>query len=559
MNGRVLLSTAIVLLGAGSLVASATGRAQSGRLWLAGNDQTVWIVEQRLAQSTRTIRLYYGDRDSVGAFTSPTLPDCVGEVSGLAADETDATLLYSDGTVDLLTFRGTISGPRWPGDQPPLAWCGDATRPDVYAIAEGSQIVLPARPKSKADRKAAAHGGQTTQPAPRLPAGLTLMRLHHGTWEFVSQIPRSAKSAAAFWIAARDGHVHLFWSTSAGRAIESASYSDGVWSDSASIPETQAALKAWASADASGPVLTVATTDGGAAPQCRLRVSWRANGTWHMSGPLADSDGEVMVDPARVSIGIARGKLAIARLTTADTPELGQSSLDGDRKVTWTPTTLLGDGPALTSPSASWGWIETLTLMVVMTAIVWMRQDTLTQPVSLPQTLMISPPLRRIVALVIDLLPAVLLSGWLWVGPIKEALLLWPRLMDDPRLSQSLWSTRVLPAWYFVAVIYAVYCGIWEWFSGTTPGKHFLGCRVVAVGGERPDRAQIIARNCLRIPELGLPLAGMFSVFLMAVISRNHQRIGDVVAATYVVSTAPPMARPAGAAIPARKSVPHDL
>ncbi len=552
MTGRLLVFVGSIALFAGPLHAAARG-GEPARLWLAGNDQTVWIVQQRMEHSRATIRLYYGDRDSLGAFTSPTLPDRIGDVSGLAVDEADATLLYSDGTTELLTFRGSISGARWPSDQPPLAMCGDATRPDVYAIGEGAKIVLPARPKSKAERRAALRSGAASQPAVRPDAGPTLMRLHHDSWEIVGPIPRAAQNANRYWISARDERAHLFWRTSPGKPIECASYADGGWGDSSSISGTDHTVEGWASADASGPILTIAEADESSAAQSALRVAWRVKDAWHMSGPLSDNDGIVKIDPARMTVGVARGKLAIARLTSTNGVELGQSSLDGDRKVSWTPTALLGDGPALTSPSANWGWIETLTLMVVMTAIVWTRQETLTQPVALPQTLMISPPIRRVAALLIDLLPVVLLSGWLWVGPIKEALLLWPRLVDDPRLSQSLWATRVLPAWYFVAVVYAAYCGLWEWFSGTTPGKHFLGCRVVSAGGERPDRAQIVARNCLRIPELGLPLAGMFSVFLMAVISRNHQRIGDAVAGTYVVSPAPPMARPIGAGITARR------
>lgn len=541
------------------ILSAASGGASPTRLWIAGNEKTVWVAEQRGPASGRTVRLYYGDRDSVGVFTTPTLPDRVGDIAGFAVDESDATILYSDGTVDLLTFRATLSGPRWPSDRPPYAWCGDATRPDVYALGNGEHIVLPSKPKSKSDRRSSAQRGAASQPDNPVPPGLTLMRLHHGAWGVVGLIPPAARNSREYWVSARDDRVYLFWRPAAGRSIECASFADGGWSDPAVVPETEGAVAAWASADAAGPILAVCYASGDVAEGCRLRVAWRGGKNWHISGPLGDGDGELLIDPAKVSIGVARGRLSIARLTAGNALELGQSSLDGDRAVTWAPTALLGEGPALTGSSANWSWIETLTLMVVMTAIIWTRQDSLTQPVSLPQSLMISPPIRRIAALLIDLLPVVLLSGWLWVGPIKESLLLWPRLMDDPRLSQSLWTTRVLPAWYFVAVVYAAYCGTWEWFSGTTPGKHFLGCRVVAAGGEKPDRMQIIARNCLRIPELGLPLAGMFSVFLMAVISRNHQRIGDVVAGTYVVSAAPPMARPVGVGITARKAAPREL
>jgi len=542
---------------AGSLTATPLGAAELGKLWIAGNEQTVWIAQQRWEDSQRTIRLYYGDRDSLGIFTSPTLPDRIGDAIGLAVDDTDATLIFSDHTTVILTFHGASTGPRWPGDQSPIAWCGDAARPDIYALGEGASIELPIRTTSQTARRAGKRAAPSSRPTTRPAGGLTLMRLHYGSWQIAGVVPRAARNAARFWMSARDGRVHLFWRTAPDRTIECATFADGGWSDSISIPETDRASDAWAAADASGPVLAIAAPKEGIAQQASLRVAWRASESWHISGPLADDAGPVTIDPTRTAVSVARGKLAIVRLNAANDAELGQSSLDGDRTITWLPTTLLNEGPALNLRSPNLGWIETLTLMVVMTAIIWTKQETLTRPVSLPQTLMIAPPIRRMVALIIDLLPAVLLSGWLWVGPIKEALLLWPRVIDDPRLSQSLWASRVLPAWYFVAVVYAIYCGIWEWFSCTTPGKHFLGCRVVAAGGVRPDWARIVSRNCLRIPELGLPLAGMFSVFLMAVMSRNHQRIGDVVAGTYVVSPAPPLARPVGLAV-TRRTASHE-
>jgi uncharacterized RDD family membrane protein YckC len=103
------------------------------------------------------------------------------------------------------------------------------------------------------------------------------------------------------------------------------------------------------------------------------------------------------------------------------------------------------------------------------------------------------------------------------------------------------------------------------WFSlfemgsrGATPGKRFLGLRVVARDGARLTGAAVIARNAMREIEVFLPLSflgaqaaeGLADTFLtifallwsgiflfFPLFNRDRLRVGDLVAGTWVVQT----------------------
>jgi len=542
----LIVAICAAMSGAAPVLAAASNAGPTA-IRIAGNDDTVWVAESRLSGQRKSIRLYYGDTLAPGLLTSPTLPDRFGELIGMAVDDDETLLLYGDHTSAVVTIRSDTAGPNWPGKQAPIALVGDATRPDIYALSEGAELELvlptPAFPtfrtatrptREKPPRPA------TTRPAP----GLTLLRMHHRLWEVASPVPRAARHARQFWLAARDGRAHLFWRAADGGPIECSTFADGAWSATGTVPDSKAAVAAWAAADRLGPVLALSTPTNGTAGECDIRVAWRKDDAWFASQALNDNLGTVVLKPDAAAITVARAQLAIARLGADGKIEFGTSALDGDRTVIWERPINMGGGPLSSAPSAGLGWIEALTIMIVMAVIVWSRQEMLATPLAIPNSIQLADPWRRLAAAIIDLIPAVVATSPLWVVPLSEFGVLSPRLLADPELAQSLMASRVAPSWYLVIAVYATYCGFWEWLWGTTPGKRILGCRVITATGGRPTVQQVVVRNVVRIPELGILLVAASSLFLMLAISRNRQRIGDAVAGTFVIRPAPPMARP---------------
>jgi uncharacterized RDD family membrane protein YckC len=85
---------------------------------------------------------------------------------------------------------------------------------------------------------------------------------------------------------------------------------------------------------------------------------------------------------------------------------------------------------------------------------------------------------------------------------------------------------------------------IWELATGATPGKMLFGCRVLGINGAPPLTRQIVVRNAARVLELlAWPLL-LLTLMSMGVLTRNRQRIGDLLADTMVVE---PGERPKGA------------
>lgn len=94
------------------------------------------------------------------------------------------------------------------------------------------------------------------------------------------------------------------------------------------------------------------------------------------------------------------------------------------------------------------------------------------------------------------------------------------------------------------------YCMLFELlWSGQTPGKRFMGLRVLRESGVRVGFEQTVLRNLARAVD-GLPVfyavGGLFALF-----TRRQQRLGDLLAGTVVVRERPlemprPLTRPEG-------------
>lgn len=83
---------------------------------------------------------------------------------------------------------------------------------------------------------------------------------------------------------------------------------------------------------------------------------------------------------------------------------------------------------------------------------------------------------------------------------------------------------------------------VWVWYwvlrpfghSGQTFGMQLLGLRITDAGGGRAGRGQLLVRAIfLIIDDLFLGLVGLITMSA----TRNHQRVGDLVASTFVIRT----------------------
>lgn len=127
---------------------------------------------------------------------------------------------------------------------------------------------------------------------------------------------------------------------------------------------------------------------------------------------------------------------------------------------------------------------------------------------------------QRLFALIIDLVIVLIVTVIIWA----VFSLLTFRLYGAETLSLGLLALSIL---YFI---------LFESLDGQTIGKKVIGIRVVSADTmKQPDLGMIIIRNILRIVD-SLPLNLYIIGFIVGILNERHQRLGDYLARTIVVS-----------------------
>ncbi len=146
-----------------------------------------------------------------------------------------------------------------------------------------------------------------------------------------------------------------------------------------------------------------------------------------------------------------------------------------------------------------------------------------------------APLLKRIFAYVIDLsiISAVLyiLFIVLYVGLIGVLMVGLSGVFPTHRSSEFAAFAMLL---FLFLILFAAYDGYfiyYEYKKGTTLGKKLFGLQVIATDRPRLSLGQCVLRDFFRLVDCLLIVPGLLSIAL----TKNHQRLGDLVAATMVV------------------------
>jgi uncharacterized RDD family membrane protein YckC len=179
-------------------------------------------------------------------------------------------------------------------------------------------------------------------------------------------------------------------------------------------------------------------------------------------------------------------------------------------------------GPAFNEQLLFYG----LLALAVLSVLAVRRMDRAEVAVELPQGLMPAPIGRRVVALAIDLAPSVAVMMWAFgEGDPVAVVMPWLALSSD--------LAALAPGASAIALT-AAHGAVAELFIGGSIGKRLVGLRTVTVKGGRAGWRGIALRNGLKMIELLLwPLA------LFALLNEPHQRMGDLVGRTLVVTKIP--------------------
>jgi uncharacterized RDD family membrane protein YckC len=193
-----------------------------------------------------------------------------------------------------------------------------------------------------------------------------------------------------------------------------------------------------------------------------------------------------------------------------------------------------GDGMPVRGPTPS-DFVGLVLLAAVVMLVFWRRQESVAYPVPLPAGVMVAGLGRRGLAALIDMLPAALIVGWWWHGPIQEFLEAFRNTWPTPEQFEAMGTPKpIIWAWIWFRVIYTAWCLGFELALSATPGKLLLGCQVRSESLSRPNAVQIVIRNVMRLVELE-PHLMIWPFVLVLFLTRNRQRIGDLLAKTVVL------------------------
>ena len=180
------------------------------------------------------------------------------------------------------------------------------------------------------------------------------------------------------------------------------------------------------------------------------------------------------------------------------------------------PMSVLGSG--LWSIAIAVGLASAVILVIVLA-----RGGDLSSMV-VPAGWMVLPPLTRLGALCIDLVPGFCVFFLLADGD-------WRQLIRVPLMTLN--SLDFGPYLLLVATT-VLWCGGFEWFMGTSPGKMIVGASVRTTDGGRARLSAICVRNMMKGFVLLVP-----PLAVLTLLHPNQQGIGDLMARTLVVRKRP--------------------
>lgn len=185
---------------------------------------------------------------------------------------------------------------------------------------------------------------------------------------------------------------------------------------------------------------------------------------------------------------------------------------------------VLFDDFARTNAVVSGREIQSLALLVgalMLTILVFVLrpEEAMGGAVVMPEGFALAAPMRRVVAVLLDLLPMLTLCAYAFgvsAGAMVEA----AALSDES-------TTRAAAALGLGFLLTGLHSTLGEWLFGRTIGKALVRCRTVTVRGERPRLWQAALRNFVKL------LFPPFALFLFLDLRRRHP--GDLVAGTAVL------------------------
>lgn len=262
-----------------------------------------------------------------------------------------------------------------------------------------------------------------------------------------------------------------------------------------------------------------------------FRLGWPLQEGWNFTEPLQIAPGEILTaSPDKIAFADLGQNLAVFEQRDSGQVHFSIYSSTGQLIQT--------AAHSLTAKEKDESLILTsltvmLTLTITFLLIFWRRADAFTDTAPLPAFIQLAPLSRRLLAFLLDILPALLVTPTLFSEEFAELpgqLSFWEQLRvawEDPLLMQ-------LKIQLTFSALAAAYMMISELLFSATPGKLALRLVVLHRQGATITAKQAVLRNLLRLVELQFVI-----IAVLVLITKRRQRLGDLAARTIVVMQNP--------------------
>lgn len=550
----------------GAFVAG-VGQAHAAELGLAAGNDIVWIYQTRIDPPDAFKRLYFAfmslDRKEL-RFHPLNQADTGGEVFRAAVRGRFLHAFFRDGThIRWEPEIRRLAGPQtafWelklPDAYVPQALAGDASADVLYAVVPGriaealdnaaqAEARQDETPRAASQPAAATRPGLQIGPAPDPPPSTSafpttrpvlskycLVRYERGVWRRDREIAGFFDDQSACLLAVDQATCDLYFARTAP--------TEGVWHarterESWSAPEPLPAarwndLLACARGDDKSFVLTRGD-DGALALLSREPDGWRTQRRIELPAEGATAE--------RRNFSAALSAHTISAAWTDPAGRIRAALWDASGEPRAAPHEVIALRPMPVSERLQ-SLREYAPFVVLGLALIYVfsrRRQSVLYPAALQAGQRLCGHGRRLAAFCLD---AVV------VAPLALPILYgWTKHFDADR--DIVESVQIAMSEHFVELFwrwlaalggFVLYSSIFEMLRGGTPGKLLLGCRVVSEQGQRCSVRAILLRNVFRVVEL-FPGLDFAPLLLLVFLTRNRQRLGDLVARSVVVELQP--------------------
>lgn len=495
---------------------------------LAGSGSSLWIADVGM-QASRVAH-----RNERGEFLA--LSEFNGRIARIAALERGALLFFDNGDVVEMTESGGIEPRRdMPRHRPPLDVLAVGNR--VFALVSAAQ----ARnlPPASDLKEAAFEVGS---------AAVCLVVLDVRGWSGVAACPEAVTAGDGALMRPRllavTGNIALFWADGAsGIAWSLLKPAEGDWQPAQKIAvEGLTAFAPVGVGRVPALILSHGKVVAGELQALRLLggVLGNPRAQWSPS-PLTLAPLPIDAQAARLTEAAGLRDYVALALTRADAAD----SDDALRVVGFAGFDAAPADQAFTIDAAfqppldervrfAASVITAIMMAVIVTLLFVFRRGAPLRDPKLPTGMAPALQFQRLLGGMIDVLPfsfamaAILRISW--QDAMRE---LMPWAVPWVSTAQATPGAAVIGWWAGTAVLYTTYALLMEALTTRTVGKVLTGTRVRNEDGQPPALWQRLLRNVVRLAELIPPFwAPLFILFLL---SRGRQRLGDLFAKTIVV------------------------